>query len=82
MRFTIYSKQGCPFCEQIKLLFELNEFKFVEYKLDRDFDREEFAEKFGGGSTFPQVVMNDKVNLGGCTNTIKYLQEQDICCNT
>jgi len=82
MRFTIYSKQGCPFCEQIKLLFELNEFKFVEYKLDRDFDREEFTEKFGGGSTFPQVVMNDKVNLGGCQHTIKYLQDQDICCNT
>jgi len=81
MRFTVYSKQGCPFCDQIKLLFELNEFKFVEYQLDRDFNRVEFFEQFGEGSTFPQVVLNDSVNLGGCTNTIKYLQEQDICCN-
>lgn len=81
MRFTIYSKYGCSYCKQIKLLFELNEFKFVELHLDRDFDREEFAEKFGGGSTFPQVVLNDRVNLGGCINTIKYLQEKDICCN-
>ncbi len=63
MRFTIYSKQGCPFCDQIKLLFELNEFKFVEYKLDRDFDREEFTEKFGDGSTFPQVDLIIQHNL-------------------
>lgn len=81
MRFTVYSKEGCPFCDQIKLLFDLNEFNYVEYKLDRDFNREGFYNQFGEGSTFPQVVMNDQVNLGGCANTLKYLQEQDICCN-
>ena len=79
MTFTIYSKQGCPYCEQIKTLFDLNDFKFVEYILDRDFDRQEFHEKFETGATFPQVEMNG-VSLGGCTNTIKYLQEQNICC--
>ena len=81
MRFTVYSKEGCPFCDQIKLLFDLNEFSYVEYKLDRDFNREGFYNQFGEGSTFPQVVLNDQVNLGGCVNTPKYLQEQDICCN-
>lgn len=81
MRFTVYSKEGCPFCDQIKLLFDLNEFSYVEYKLDRDFNREGFYNQFGEGSTFPQVVLNDQVNLGGCVNTLKYLQEQDICCN-
>ena len=81
MRFTVYSKEGCPFCDQIKLLFDLNEFNYVEYKLDRDFNREGFYNQFGEGSTFPQVVLNDQVNLGGCVNTLKYLQEQDICCN-
>ena len=80
MAFTIYSKEGCPFCQQIKLLLELNEFKFVEYILDRDFNRDQFYSEFGEGSTFPQVIMDDKT-LGGCTDTIKYLQEQNICCN-
>jgi len=79
MTFVVYSKQGCPHCQQIQTLFELNDFKFVSYELDRDFNREEFYEKFGEGSTFPQIKMND-ISLGGCTNTIKYLQDKDICC--
>jgi glutaredoxin len=62
------------------LLFELNEFKFVELHLDRDFDKYEFYELFGEGSKFPQVMMGDEL-LGGCSETIKYLQEQNICCN-
>ena len=81
MRFTIYSKYGCSYCKQIKLLFELNEFKFVELNLDRDFDKNQFYELFGEGSTFPQVILNDKISLGGCTETVKYLQKEDICCN-
>lgn len=80
MTYTIYSKIGCPFCEQIKLLFELNEFRYVEYKLGRDFTGSEFYDQFGKKSTFPQVVLGEK-NLGGCIDTIKYLQEQNICCN-
>ena len=80
MTFTIYSKNGCVYCQQIKVLFELNDFKFVEYRLDRDFTRDEFYEQFGEQSTFPQVILSEK-HLGGCTETIKYLQEQNICCN-
>lgn len=80
MTFTVYSKQGCPHCEKIKLLFELNEFQFVEYQLGKDFTRDEFYAEFGEGTTFPQVIMGEKP-LGGCTETIKYLQEKDICCN-
>ena len=81
MRFTIYSKYGCSYCKQIKLLFELNEFKFIELQLDRDFDKNQFYEMFGEGSTFPQVILNDKISLGGCTETVKYLQKEQICCN-
>ena len=36
--------------------------------------------QFGDGSTFPQVV-KDGTNLGGCTETVKYLQEQNQCKN-
>ena len=31
----------------------------------------------GDGSTFPQVV-RDGINLGGCTETVTYLQENSI----
>ena len=78
MNFIIYSKDGCPFCTKIQQVMQLVELKHVIYKLNRDFTREEFYEEFGLGSTFPQVVLNENEKLGGCTETVKYLQEQNL----
>lgn len=50
----------------------------TEYVLNTQFTKEEFYSQFGDGSTFPQVVLSDKTNLGGCIDTIKYLQEQNL----
>ena len=47
------------------------------YKLDKDFNRDQFYAEFGSGSTFPQVVVDDK-HLGGCTDTIQFLKENNI----
>ena len=78
MSFVIYSKDGCPFCTKIQQVMQLIELKHVIYKLNRDFTREEFYEEFGSGSTFPQVVLNENEKLGGCTETVKYLQEHNL----
>ena len=78
--FTVYSKDGCPYCQQILEVLGISELNYVEYKLDQDFTREAFYEQFGNGATFPQVVLNSE-NLGGCQESIRYMQEQDICCN-
>jgi len=77
MTFTVYSKNGCPYCTKIEQVMRLAELKHVVYKLDTDFSRQEFYQKFGQGSTFPQVTLDEK-NLGGCTDTIKYLKEQSL----
>ena len=77
MNFTVYSKDGCPYCQKITQVLELAELNHVIYKLDRDFTRDAFYGQFGDGSTFPQVVMNGD-NLGGCTDTVKYLQEKNL----
>jgi glutaredoxin len=47
------------------------------YTLDEDFTKEEFYAEFGNNSTFPQVICDDK-KLGGCSDTVKYLKEQQI----
>jgi glutaredoxin-related protein len=49
----------------------------VIYKLNRDYTREEFYDKFGEGSTFPRVVKDDEL-IGGCMETVKYLREQKL----
>ena len=77
MKFTVYTKRGCPYCVKVKQVLEAKEFEFNEYLLERDFRREDFNSKFGQGSTFPQVILDD-TNLGGCTDTIKYLREQNL----
>ena len=77
MNFTVYSKDGCPFCVKVVQVLQLAELKYVEYKLGREFDRESFYGQFGQGSTFPQVVLDNK-NLGGCTETVKYLKENQL----
>ena len=78
MKFTVYSKDGCPYCTKIQQVLELAELQHVIYKLDRDFTREEFYAEFEQGSTFPQVILNDQQKLGGCTETVKYLKEQNL----
>ena len=77
MNFTIYSKNGCPYCDRIKQVLDLAQFSYREYKLDEHFDRYAFTEEFGGDATFPQVQLNG-VKLGGCTDTVQYLKEHNF----
>jgi glutaredoxin len=77
MNFKVYTKQNCPYCYKIKQVLELTGTEFDTYNLGEDFTREEFYAKFGRGSTFPQVVCDDK-KLGGCIDTIKFLREQRV----
>tara|TARA_Y100000361_G_scaffold79534_1_gene70370 strand:+ start:395 stop:673 length:279 start_codon:yes stop_codon:yes gene_type:complete len=75
--FAVYSKDGCPYCSKIEQVLELSGLNYVIYKLDKNFDRKSFYGEFGEGSTFPQVTMNGE-KLGGCTDTVKYLQEKQL----
>ena len=75
--FAVYSKEGCPYCTKVIRVLELAKLNHVVYKLDKQFDRQSFYGEFGSGSTFPQVVMNGQ-KLGGCTETVKYLQENKL----
>ena len=77
MNFTVYSKEGCPFCTKVVQVLQLSKLNHVVYELDQDFDRESFYGHFGQGSTFPQVVV-DATNLGGCSETIQYLKENKL----
>jgi len=77
MNFTVYSKENCPYCYKVKQVLQLTGSQFVTYELDKDFTREEFYTKFGKGTTFPQVLCDDK-QLGGSVETIKFLKENKI----
>ena len=79
----VYSKPDCPYCEKFIAVMENQELTFVEYKLGSQFSEQEFYNEFGEGATFPQVVLDgygDRLHLGGCQDSINYLQKEKICC--
>ena len=78
MKFKVYTRDGCPYCNKVEQVLQLAELQHVVFKLGRDFDRQEFYAKFGQGSTFPQVILNDTQRVGGCTETVKYLKENKL----
>ena len=77
MNFQVYTRTGCPYCTQIKQVLQGKGYSFTEKQLNRDFTREQFYAQFGNGSTFPQVLLDSK-RLGGCTDAVKYLRENNL----
>jgi glutaredoxin len=78
MKFTVYSKKGCPYCEKIQKVLEISNLEHVVYFLDENFTKEDFLNEFGENTSFPQVILNDQIQLGGCVETVKYLKENEI----
>jgi len=77
MTFTVYSKDGCPYCTKVEKILKMAELQHVIYKLNKDFTKEQFYSEFGENSTFPQVICGEET-IGGCVETVKYLQENQL----
>ena len=58
MNFTVYSKDGCGYCDKVKQVLQLTGCSYVVYNLEEDYTRDEFISEFGEGATFPQVVVD------------------------
>lgn len=77
MKLAVYSKNGCPYCDKIKQLFDMKGWNYANYVLDTHFTREQFYSQFGEGATFPRVIMDD-IMLGGCTESIQYFRSRNM----
>lgn len=64
MIIDIYSKDNCVFCDKARDLLKKKEIEFTEYKLDKDFSRDEILEWFPGARSFPIITL-DKKHIGG-----------------
>jgi glutaredoxin len=81
MKFTVYSKQGCPYCDKIKKVLEISNQDYTIKILDKDFTIEEYLSTFSPKSPFPQVVLHESgqdTHLGGCIQTVKFLKQNNI----
>ena len=73
-KFYVYSKNGCGFCDRLTQFMDKNDIIYEKFHLGSDFTAEQFVNKFGTGSTFPQVTVNYE-QIGGMKDTVKYLVE-------
>lgn len=55
---TVYTKDNCPACTQLKQQLKQNDEHFNEIKIGRDITREDFIAKFPTVKTVPYVVNN------------------------
>lgn len=83
---VLYTREDCPYCAKLELILESFDIDFTLYKLDDQFNREQFYSEFGEGATFPRAVLDGEL-LGGCNETIEYLtsigclqEEKDMEC--
>lgn len=53
---TIYTKDNCPSCVNMKATLDRNGAEYVEVNIGKDITREEFMEKFPGVRTVPHLV--------------------------
>ena len=66
----IYSTTWCPSCVMAKKLLDEKKIQYEEINIEEiEMSREELN-KLTGGSTVPQIVINDK-SIGGFNNLIK-----------
>jgi glutaredoxin len=72
--FIVYSKTGCGYCTKLVGFLEQKEIPYVKLMLGEDYSTEEFIAKFGHGSTFPRVLLDEEI-IGGMKDTVTYLVE-------
>ncbi|WDD99498.1 MULTISPECIES: glutaredoxin 3 [Thalassomonas] len=62
----IYTKEYCPYCVRAKALLTQKQVSFREIKIDENPGlRPEMIERSKGGTTVPQIFIND-AHVGGC----------------
>jgi glutaredoxin 3 len=63
---VIYTKPTCPFCVRAKMLLTQKAVEFIDFDIATQPElRNEMIEKANGGSTVPQIFINNQ-HIGGC----------------
>ena len=76
-KFYVYSKSGCGYCERLIQFMDSKGIQYEKFDLGQDYSPEEFYNKFGRGSTFPQVNYKHQ-NIGGMRETVQYMVENKL----
>lgn len=71
-KITVYTTNGCYYCDQVKELFQRANLDCVYLNNGDDFTRDEFKSKFPDVAGYPLVIIDDQ-QIGGLVETARYL---------
>ena len=74
MKFLIFTKYRCSYCDRAKTLIEQMGFEYESINIEEDNNIEILLEKNKYARTMPQIFINDKL-IGGYTDLVKYFEE-------
>ena len=74
MKFLIFTKYRCSYCDRAKTLIEQKGFEYESINIEEDNNLEILLEKNKYARTMPQIFINDKL-IGGYTDLVKYFEE-------
>jgi glutaredoxin len=73
---TIYTRDGCSFCDKAKQIMNENNMKYTEMIIGENIQREEVIQKFPGIKLLPIIVNVDGTLLGGYDALVKHMQQK------
>lgn len=73
---TIYTRDGCSFCDKAKSLMTENNIQYSEMSIGKNIQREEVIQKFPEVKLLPIVVSVDGTLLGGYEDLVKHVQQK------
>lgn len=74
---TVYSKNNCPQCDQVKMLLTTNNIEFNEVRVDHDPQAREFLLAKGHRSV-PQLYLNEQLAVPGGIVQLKSYTASDF----
>jgi glutaredoxin len=72
MKAIVWSKNGCPFCDQAKNLLKSKNIEFEERNIEKDWSREQLIEAVPNARTLPQIFLDEQL-VGGFTELRTHL---------
>ena len=77
MKIILYSKKGCPMCDQAKLLFQRADLEYTEMKVGRELDitPNELQEKYPDAIAYPFITI-DRMEFVGIVDVARYLLQK------
>ena len=73
---TIYTRDGCSFCDKAKSFMTENNIQYSEMSIGKNIKREEVIQKFPEVKLLPIVVSVDGTLLGGYEDLVKHVQQK------